>query len=118
VFDNLESIIKSTTPGADYREEFIQKIHNLRSECSAHAENSSYILHFSERIRVQILDTLSLKNQDISLQQSNQVFELAQSSARDSLSIRVITFLTLGYLPFSFVAVSAPRRNATLEING
>lgn len=55
---------------------------------------------------MQTSDTLSLKNQDISVQQNNQLYELAQSSARDSFSIRAITVLTLIYLPFSFVAVS------------
>jgi hypothetical protein len=105
VLDNVESLMKST-PNADPDMRIVKQFRNFRHEALAYAENTRYLLQFSERIRMQISDTLSLKNQDTSLQQTSQVFELAQCTARDSLSIRIMTFLMLGYLPSSFVAVS------------
>ncbi|KAJ4303171.1 hypothetical protein N0V90_002064 [Kalmusia sp. IMI 367209] len=103
VLNNLETTIKSTQSNIQ-TEQVIKILHNLRNELSAHAENSKYLIQFSDRIRIQTSDTLNLKNQDISKQHNGQLFRLAQSSARDSLSIRVITIVTLVYLPFSFVA--------------
>ena len=52
--------------------------------------------------------TLSLRNQSISLKQSNQVTTLTKASVDDSASIHVITFITLIYLSFTGVAVGLP----------
>lgn len=79
---------------------------NLRNEALVNSENSKYLLQLAESIQMQTSDTLNIKNQDVSVQQNDQLFKLARASASDSLSIRVITILTLVYLPFSFVAVS------------
>lgn len=105
ILNTLDHVVQ-WHPSANQRDQVLTALCNLRNESLAHAENSRYLLQFSERIRMQTSDTLSLKNQDISVQQNNQLYELAQSSARDSFSIRAITVLTLIYLPFSFVAVS------------
>jgi hypothetical protein len=104
VLETLKCVAKANC--SSHGEEFARALSNLQNELSAHMENSRYLLNFSDRIRIQISDVLSLRNQDISVQQNDQLFEMAQTGASDSLSIRVITLLTLIYLPFSFVAVS------------
>ncbi|PSN74471.1 hypothetical protein BS50DRAFT_17078 [Corynespora cassiicola Philippines] len=77
---------------------------NLSNEIMAHAENTSYLIEFADRTRMQISDTLNLMNQKVAKEQSHQVFKLTESSAGDSAAIRTITNLTLIYLPFSFIA--------------
>lgn len=103
VLDNLQSSVDSHEARS---KEVLLVAQNLRSECSAHAENVRHLLDVAERLRIQTSDALDLKNQDVSAQQTQQLFDLAKASSRDSLSIRIITVLTLLYLPFSFVAVS------------
>jgi hypothetical protein len=105
VFNTLEHVFRSHTL-ADRGEDIDSMLRNLHNESIAYAETSNYLLQLAERIQVQTSDTLDLKNQDIFVQQNDQLFKLARASANDSLSIRVITIVTLIYLPFSFVAVS------------
>jgi len=100
--ESLESLIGHDGPPQTLR----TVLNNFKNEVSSHMENTAYLLEFAHKIRKQISDTLNLRNQDISLHQSEDVFKLSKSSARDSVAIRIITFLTLIYLPFSFIAVS------------
>jgi hypothetical protein len=81
-------------------------LQNLENEISAHKENVKYLTALAKGIRSQIRDTLNLKNQAIARRQSNSVFQLAVSNANDSIAIRIITMLTLIYLPSSYIAVS------------
>ena len=85
---------------------------NCANEAQAYADNAQYLLRITHSTRQQISDTLNFKNQDTMQGQSRNVLWLAEHSAQDSVSIRVITFLTMGYLPFSFIAV---RRNRVYQ---
>lgn len=100
IFASLDLILdtfEKSNVGTKSDDELSRTISNLRNESLAHAENSQYLLQLSDRILIQTSDTLDLK-------QNDQLFTLARTSASDSRSIRVITILTLIYLPFSFVA--------------
>lgn len=52
-------------------------------------------------------DTLNLKHQQTSQNISENTLALTNSAVRDSATIRVITVVTLLYLPATFVAVSS-----------
>lgn len=107
IFASLDLILdtfEKSNVGTKSDDELSRTISNLRNESLAHAENSQYLLQLSDRILIQTSDTLDLK-------QNDQLFTLARTSASDSRSIRVITILTLIYLPFSFVAVSISENN-------
>jgi hypothetical protein len=65
-----------------------------------------FISDKAKDLRQQISDTLNLKNQAVMQKQSDSLISIASSSARESMAIKLISILTLIYLPSTFVAVS------------
>jgi hypothetical protein len=53
-----------------------------------------------------ISDTIALKSQHTSETMSSAMLDLSKSSVEDSTAMRVITVVTLVYLPSSFLTVS------------
>jgi hypothetical protein len=73
---------------------------------SAYSANGEFLLHSLKTTRELISETLTFKDQHFAKRQSSDIFRLTETTARDSGTIRVITLLTLFYLPSSFIAVS------------
>ena len=53
----------------------------------------------------QLADTLILKHQQESAKTNNYLVHLTKDTVDDSATVRVVTFVTLVYLPASFIAV-------------
>lgn len=77
---------------------------NFVTEMSAYNENAEFLVRRAQGIAKQISQTLGLKNQSIAQEQSENVFKLTKSTVDDSVTVRVITLVTLFYLPSSFIA--------------
>ena len=60
---------------------------------------------------MQFAYALGLKNQYTAANTNDHVSKLAEARTRDTAAVKWITYLTLFYLPGSFIAVS-PRRPA------
>ena len=56
--------------------------------------------------KIKISDTINLKSQHTTETMSSVMLELSKSSTEDSTAMRVITLVTLVYLPSSFLTVS------------
>jgi hypothetical protein len=56
----------------------------------------------------QLADTLILKHQRESAKTNNYLVHLTKDTVDDSATVRVVTFVTLIYLPASFIAVCIP----------
>lgn len=57
-------------------------------------------------IRSQLSDAFNLKNQAIAADINSHLLNLTRDTVDDSATVRVVTLVTLTYLPASFVAVS------------
>lgn len=75
-------------------------------EVAAYLGNAKYLLARVEKIAALLSDTLNLRDQATSDEQNGYVLQLTRSTVDDSITIKVITVVTLVYLPFTFVAVS------------
>jgi len=72
---------------------------NIERQAQSYRQNVLYLLERSRTTSQTIVDLLNLQNQ-----RTTQV--MAHSSMEDSKDIRVITLVTLVYLPSSYIAVS------------
>lgn len=84
-------------------------LQNYSNTAAAYSHNATFI---RDKIRgtAQLLsDTLNLKHQQIAQRISENTLALNDAAVRESATIRVITVVTLLFLPSSFVAVSAPQ---------
>lgn len=82
-------------------------LQNYKAMTEEYSQNAVFIL---EKVRASaqlLLDTLNLKHERIAQQNSENTLALSDAAARDSSTIRVITIVTLLYLPASFIAVRA-----------
>ncbi|KAI9686893.1 MAG: hypothetical protein M1822_002646 [Bathelium mastoideum] len=77
---------------------------DFEKEAACYREHASYLIRRAQSIARSILDTLNLDSQTSTHCQSDNMFVLARAAQEDSVTIRVITLVTLFYLPFSFVA--------------
>lgn len=68
-------------------------------EAGAFRRNAGFLTRRASQVSQLISDTLNLRNQEM--------------ARKDSVTIRVITLITLFYLPFSFIAVSAVLFNSS-----
>ncbi|KAF4313988.1 hypothetical protein GTA08_BOTSDO00104 [Botryosphaeria dothidea] len=73
-------------------------------EVAAYLGNAKYLLARVEKIAALLSDTLNLRDQATSDEQNGYVLQLTRSTVDDSITIKVITVVTLVYLPFTFVA--------------
>lgn len=73
-------------------------------EVAAYLGNAKYLLARVEKIAALLSDTLNLRHQATSDEQNGYMLQLTRSTVDDSTTIKVITVVTLVYLPFTFVA--------------
>lgn len=82
-------------------------LHNYKDMTKEYSQNATF-LHDKVRASAQLLlDTLNLKHQRIAQRTGEATLAINNSAAHDSATIRVITIVTLLYLPATFVAVRA-----------
>jgi len=79
-------------------------LENYRSQIDAYTENAKFLLKRSSGTAQQLSDTLAFKNQDVAQSQNGYMLKLTMSTVDDSATVRVVTLVTLIYLPFSFMA--------------
>ena len=85
----------------------------LARQVQAYNDNVEFLLNKTTSTGHSTSDTLNIRFQTTSQDQSGSMCSLARAAQEDSVAIRVITLVTLFYLPFSFIAVSRcklPRR--------
>ena len=81
-------------------------LQNYSVMAAAYSQNAIY-LRDKVRGTAQLLsDTLNLKHQRIAQSISENTLTLTDAAAKDSATIRVITVVSLLYLPATFIAVS------------
>lgn len=79
---------------------------NYASMAAAYSNNTAFLLQ-KIRVTAQLLsDTLNLKHQQTAQTISENTLALNDAAVKDSATIRVITVVTLLYLPGTFIAVS------------
>lgn len=79
---------------------------NYEITAEAYLQNATFLL-YKVRGTAQLLpDTLNLRHQQSAQTVSENTFIFTRSTVQDSATIRVITLVTMLYLPASFVAVS------------
>jgi hypothetical protein len=81
-------------------------LENLKEEITSYKDDVIFLMNKSQMTTQSVTDIMNTKYQAISEQQSNGMWALTHATRKDSVSIRVITVVTLFYLPFSFIAVS------------
>ncbi|OCL04849.1 hypothetical protein AOQ84DRAFT_109095 [Glonium stellatum] len=96
----------STRTGAQQAETnaMADLLENYRSQLDAYNENATFLLKRSGGTAQQLADTLAFKNQYVAQSQSGYMLKLTMSTVDDSATVRVVTLVTLVYLPFSFMA--------------
>jgi hypothetical protein len=60
---------------------------------------------------IQLANTIDIKNQEDSAKLNTHLYNLTQDTVDDSATIKVITVVTLLYLPASFIGVSLNHRS-------
>ena len=101
---------------SDHNHRATQEI--LRNYVTVAAAYSRNAIFLRDKIRgtIQLLsDTLNLKHQKIAQTISENTLALNKSAVKDSTTIRVITVVTLLYLPATFVAVNIHIRKCRME---
>ena len=107
------------TIGSDAKSETACILQNLIRQTASYARNARFLLVKTARIAQLLSDVLALKNQHIAVQQSCRISDLTtashaqnesiwamtRASVKDSSTVRVITVVTLVYLPTTFVCV-------------
>ena len=105
--------------GSDAKSETGCILQNLIRQTASYARNARFLLVKTARIAQLLSDVLALKNQHIAMQQSGHISDLTtasyaqnesiwamtRASVKDSSTVRVITVVTLVYLPSTFVCV-------------
>ena len=90
-------------------------LQNYVTVAAAYSRNAIFL---RDKIRgtIQLLsDTLNLKHQKIAQTISENTLALNNAAVKDSATIRVITVVTLLYLPATFVAVNIPIRKYRMK---
>lgn len=85
-----------------------EMVSNYQERSTAYDQHAKFLLQRVYGTSQAISDTLSLKHQKVTQDTNHSTLALADVTVRDSATIRVITFVTLVYLPSTFVAVSPP----------
>ncbi len=68
--------------------------------------NSSVYLETEEANQQKLADGLNLQNQEISAESNGHLVTLTKDTVDDSATVRAVTFVTLIYLPATFISVS------------
>ena len=80
--------------------------YNIINEADAHLNNLSFLVQRARNTGQVSADLLTFGNQATSQEQNERISDMTMLTMKDSLNVRVITLVTLCFLPFSFVAVS------------
>ena len=80
-------------------------LQNYATMAAAYSQNATFLRDKTRGTAQLLSDTLNLKDQKIAQSISENTLALTNAAAKDSASIRVITIVTLLYLPATFVAV-------------
>ena len=98
------------------RKKTSQLFDNYINQGDAYSQNVSFLHTRSGRTAQLIADTLSFKNALTAQDQSRYMLSLTSSTVEDSTTVRTITFVTLIFLPSTFMAVSSsPNRHTWRE---
>ena len=98
----FHAIVLENTPGAAIPE----LISEYQDRARAYDQYAHFLLQRVAGTSKAISDALGLKHQKTAHKTSQSTLALTNVAVRDSATIRVITFVTLLYLPSTFVAVS------------
>lgn len=82
-----------------------QLLNNYVNMVDAYNQQASFLKSRTACLAVSITDTLSFKDSNTAKRQSEYMLDLTLSTVDDSTTVRVITIVTLIYLPFTFMAV-------------
>ena len=85
-------------------------LQNYVAMAAAYNSNAVYLLQKIQGTAQLLADTLNLKHQQTAQRTSENTLALNDAAVKDSATIRVITVVTLLYLPASFIAVSTHPR--------
>lgn len=85
-----------------------QLLHNYINMVDAYTQQAEFLKSRTACLAVSITDTLSFKDSYTTKSQSQYMLDLTLSTVDDSTTVRVITIVTLIYLPSTFMAVSGP----------
>ncbi len=78
---------------------------NYRTLVEAYSQNTTFLVEKIRKTAQLLSDTLNLKHQLIAQNTNQNTLALTNAAVKDSATIRVITVVTLLYLPTTFVAV-------------
>ena len=85
-----------------------QLLDNYESHADAYLQAASFLQSWATTTAQLIADNLSFNNSYTAQQQSDYMLSLTSSTVDDSSTVRVITVVTLIYLPSTFMAVCFP----------
>ncbi|KAL6714394.1 hypothetical protein ACLMJK_007817 [Lecanora helva] len=85
-----------------------ETLENYKIMVEEYSQNALFILSKVRASSQLLLDTLNLKHQRIAQKTSESTLTINNSAASDSATVRVITVVTLLYLPATFIAVRVP----------
>ncbi|KAE8413047.1 hypothetical protein BDV36DRAFT_300314 [Aspergillus pseudocaelatus] len=94
-----------------------QLLDNYESHADAYLQAASFLQSRAATTAQLIADTFSFKNSHTAQEQSDYMLDLTSSTVDDSSTVRVITVVTLIYLPSTFMAVCLPLRQTTRFCN-
>ena len=83
-----------------------ESLANYRNLIEAYSHNTAFLVEKIRKTAQLLSDTLNLKHQQIAQNTDENTLALTNAAVKDSATIRVITVVTLLYLPTTFVAVS------------
>lgn len=86
--------------------EIKELLQNYATMVAAYNSNAVYLLDKIRGTAQLLADTLNLKHQQTAQHVSSNRLALNNAAVKDSATIRVITVVTLVYLPANFIAVS------------
>ena len=72
----------------------------------AYSQNTAFLIDKIRKTAQLVSDTLNMKHQQIAQDTNENTLALTNAAVKDSATIRVITVVTILYLPTTFVAVS------------
>ena len=84
-------------------------LQNYAAMAAAYGQNAEYLRDKMRGAAELLSDTLNLKHQQIAQSIGENTLALTNAAVKDSATIRVITVVTLLYLPATFVAVSSSK---------
>ena len=84
----------------------LEVLANYQTLVEAYSQNTVFLINKIRKTAQLVSDTLNMKHQQITQDTNENTLALTNAAVKDSATIRVITVVTLLYLPTTFVAVS------------